>query len=452
MSSIEVGWKVATSLQISSAATSFFASLALAVMIFRKKVDLIRKPFKRILFLISVADILQSIGIFLSPFVVPASHKFAYWGHGTKGSCSFVGLLFVMGSTWVPLYSATLAIYYYSKLHLKIRDDEFARRIEKWSHRFNITLVVVLNIIALATKAINPVSYGNLCSYSGTDLDNGDNETAEAINTVIFLLATVVIPILSLLVILCLLSRLLWDIILREKHLSSPVTNTVNSLVPQNQQQEEQELGFDSNHSQIRDGAMTRQELAASYKKEMISQLVLYSLAYTVTYLPWAAINIMFTLNQTPSDILIFIVQMFAPLEGLFNILIITRPARRVVRTKSPHLGRWKAFWIVLSNGGDAPTQTHASTVVDQVKSRDISLEEHRNKTLVMNNLKKKKNSSHESEKCLQSIDSNSYLFAHAGSNLEESSEINCQDWSNIERQSGDDIDLSRFYSEVQKV
>ena len=171
-------------------------------MIFRKKIDLIRKPFKRILFLISVADILQSIGIFLSPFAVPSSHKFAYWGHGTKGNCSFVGLIFVMESTWVPLYSATLAIYYYSKLHLKIRDEEFSRKIEKWSHIFNITVVVVLNIIALATKAINPVTYGNLCSYSGTDLDNGDNEIALVINTVIFLLATVFIPILSLLVIL----------------------------------------------------------------------------------------------------------------------------------------------------------------------------------------------------------------------------------------------------------
>lgn len=434
------------------------ASLALAVMIFRKKIDLIRKPFKRILFLISVADILQSVGIFLSPFAVPSSHEFAYWGHGNRASCSFVGLIFVMGSTWVPLYSATLAIYYYAKLHLKIRNKEFSRKIEKWSHRFNISFVVVLNIIALATKAINPVTYGNLCSYSGTGLDNGDHEIAKVINTVIFLLATVFIPILSLLVILCLLSRLLWDIILREKHLSSaPVSNTVNSSsVSQNQQQQQEELGFDSNHSQVRDEAMTRQVLAASYKQEMISQLVLYSLAYTVTYLPWAAINIMFTLNKTPSDILIFIVQMFAPLEGLFNILIITRPARRVLRTKSPHIGRWKAFWIVLSNGGDVPTQTNASTGTDQVKSRDISLEEHRNKTLVINNCQKKKSSSHESEKYSENVDSKSYSarYAHAGSNLEDSSEINCQDWSNIEKESGDDDadDLSRFYSEVQKI
>ena len=328
-----------------------------------------------------------------------------------------------------------------------------SRKIEKWSHIFNITVVVVLNIIALATKAINPVTYGNLCSYSGTDLDNGDNEIALVINTVIFLLATVFIPILSLLVILGLLSRLLWDIILREKHLSTPITNTANSSVPHNQEEEEQELGFDSNHSQVAD---TRQELAASYKKEMISQLVLYSLAYTVTYLPWAAINIMFTLNKTPSDILIFIVQMFAPLEGLFNILIITRPARRVVRTKSPHIGRWKAFWIVLSNGGDAPTQTDPSTGTDQVKSRDISLEEHRNKTLVINNCQKKKSSSHESEKYLENGDSKSYSvqYAHAGSNLEDNSEINCQYWSNIEKESGDDYadDLSRFYSDVQKI
>ena len=109
-----------------------------------------------------------------------------------------------------------------------------------------------------------------------------------------------------------------------------------------------------------------------------------------------------------------------------------------------------------MSNGGDAPTQTDPSTGTDQVKSRDISLEEYRNKTLVINNCQKKKRNSHESEKYSENVDSKSYSahHAHASSNLEDSSEINFQDWSNFEKESGDDYpdDLSRFYSDVQKI
>lgn len=103
-----------------------------------------------------------------------------------------------------------------------------------------------------------------------------------------------------------------------------------------------------------------QQRLAKSYKREMMLQVLLYSLAFMATYVLFAVGNLMFYLEKQPPLVFFFFIQALFPLGGIFNILIFTRPATKVEKTRSPHLSWLRAFWIVFKNGGDPTPATVA--------------------------------------------------------------------------------------------
>lgn len=103
---------------------------------------------------------------------------------------------------------------------------------------------------------------------------------------------------------------------------------------------------------------MVQKRLAKSYKREMMLQVLFYSLAFMGTYVLFAIGNLMFYLEKQPPLVFFFFIQVLFPLGGIFNILIFTRPATRVEKTRSPHLSWLRAFWIVFKNGGDPTPAT----------------------------------------------------------------------------------------------
>ena len=77
-------------------------------MILRSHNGLNKSPYSRIIFGLSVADIIQeSAGMIISPFAVPSDSTriYAPWAKGTIGACEAAGFFLQVGASAVPFYT-----------------------------------------------------------------------------------------------------------------------------------------------------------------------------------------------------------------------------------------------------------------------------------------------------------------------------------------------------------
>lgn len=110
------------------------------------------------------------------------------------------------------------------------------------------------------------------------------------------------------------------------------------------------------NSSPLEEGKRKQQDdLAPYFKKEMITQLTLYNLAFIFIYMPLLVGTTIMLVSQVkiPYVMFLVIVKIMNPLGGVFNILIYTRPATRVMQ-KRFSISWLKAFYLVINNGGTA--------------------------------------------------------------------------------------------------
>lgn len=237
-------YKLAASFQISTAFISLIASSVLVISIFRSD-DSIKTPYKRLICSISFSDILQSCGLLVGPFMTPTSVSQAFWSVGNEATCVIDGLIFSFGSTWVPMYSAALSIYYYCKLYKHMTDDQFYYKVERKMHIFIILFMVTLNILALSKKTFNTATSATLCTYAATPLrcryiPSMDCDANAGPVKVLSTISTLVIPFTCLVVIIVCLSLISWQITIRERIFSNQqviatkACDTKNKVVREN--------------------------------------------------------------------------------------------------------------------------------------------------------------------------------------------------------------------------
>lgn len=294
------------------------------------------------------------------------------WSLHQKGFCTFDGLLLVVGSTGVLFYSPLLAMYYFCKLHVNFSEKEIYHKVEKKMHFITIGFIIILNAYALAVDAINSATNGTGCTYAATPtacrmipgLDCDDNEKpALALNVI----TAIIIPFMSLFLIIALLSFLLWKISFREKILPPSSLDTIR----ERQQERTIELadtpsdespnGESTNQSHQNPQSPRKTVPHNAYRKEMMLQLVCYTLVFCIVYIVYSVTILQIFLNRQPHSAQYYWIQTCGPLQGLFNILIFNRPDARVLKYRYPELSWMRAFWLILVNGGDSNLVTDES-------------------------------------------------------------------------------------------
>ena len=249
-------------------------------------------------------------------------------------------------------------------------NEQFVFRVGEWLIIFNLFIVLIILFVVVSTGALQTIETGVLCMIKPSHMIESDNIYKD---TMAFLkaLSFIAIPIVSMGVIIVSLSLLLREIHVKEQIFSPSIDTDSKGEEEGQQQQQQQEQNFEDNTSRI------RQSLAKSYKQEMTSQVILYSAAFILCYLPWIASNLMYVLKKTPPNMLLFLLQAIFPSGGMFNVLIFTRPATKVVRTKSNfQISRFKAFWIVFRNGGVVPDDKDLTSDSDNnVQRNDLNSE-----------------------------------------------------------------------------
>ena len=127
--------KQAQIIRMSTASISLLASSTIAFMIYRSRKGL-KSPYSRIIFGLSVADTVQSLGFILSPFAAPSDTPGAFWAVGTTKTCDFVGWFIILCGLGVPFYVLFLTFYFLMRVKYKVHPKQFAQRMEWKIHLF----------------------------------------------------------------------------------------------------------------------------------------------------------------------------------------------------------------------------------------------------------------------------------------------------------------------------
>jgi len=105
--------------------------------------------FARILFAISIFDVMTSCGVFMGTWPIPRGTPGVYMASGNKGTCTAQGFWMQLG-VGVPLYNASLSIYYFLVLFKGYKEHQ-VKKVEPLFHGVPILFALSTAIAVAAT-------------------------------------------------------------------------------------------------------------------------------------------------------------------------------------------------------------------------------------------------------------------------------------------------------------
>ena len=408
-----------------------------------------KSPYSRIIFGMSIADIMQSLGILISPFVSPA--RDALWGsQPSTEACEAVGLFLGTGFIALPLYTLFLIYYFLQRVKYKVKPEDFSKQFkETMVHVLIWAFPFLSHIYALVKKEINSSRYGSICMIVPSPFGCWLDDTCErGENARMTLLFSFNIPlIVTFLLIIISLTSLTHHVYMGErlfapasiKNVSSKTQNEkrpsnllpnnvqlsgqkakVSSLTKEDQNESINTLSFpiklegqiieeeckqevDEEFNQIpqnerivvsytnnesqEDIASQQQEpnngkmvscdtdkanhsTKANKKKfqytvtsQSFHQSSLYILAFLLSYTV-VVVEILLALAKVPSsEWTFFVMSLFMPATGFFNILIYTRPKVALLKRSHPKTFWIQRFIVVVFCGGEMPISIDEAAV-----------------------------------------------------------------------------------------
>jgi len=338
-------WYSIAAVQTTTASISFIASVAVAVSIWRAG-GLSHGPYTRLIFSISAADILQSFALIAGPFAPPASVPEAFWSIGNQATCSANGFALQFGGSIFAMNSAFLCFYYLCKIKYKMTAERFSAKFERKGYAFIITTNLIMALAGLGLGSINTSGLGRrYCSFAA--LPTGCRQDAElygecteprTTHAMMVLNVFFLLLLCSLIVIIVCMVSIVWHAIVRDK-IFRPFTSRSSAATTTDSSQQQGDV------LRISDAEVDADNLLRLYLREITTQVLLYISAFLLCYVP---IFIRFKLRD--STFLVFLAATFYPLNGLFTILIYTRPKVGHLRRGHPEYSWMSAFILVLKH------------------------------------------------------------------------------------------------------
>jgi len=155
----------------SSAALSIFGSSWIIIEIIhnRKKRN---TCYHRLLFALSLFDLLASIGFFAGGWAQTKTGWLAeapdnQTALGNVATCHASGFVIFMGSLAIPWYNAALSVYYYLSVCQGWREQKMKKSFEQYVHIMIVPTVIILAVFPLVLRIYNPLHF--YCFISGGD-------------------------------------------------------------------------------------------------------------------------------------------------------------------------------------------------------------------------------------------------------------------------------------------
>jgi len=301
--------------------SSVIGSSLIIYMIFSDRKRKLVRPYHRIMLMMSVFDVLQSMALVFSEIALP--HESGIYGaKGNARTCTAQGFFMVLGLA-VPLYNSCLNIYYVLTIRYNVSSQQFAK-FEPILHV--ISFLVPLSTAIILTANGNMVPRMTVCYPSG-------------------MLPLVIISVLvSFSILVCIISMICicWTVISQSATMKKY-----------------------TNFERKGDSSARRSRIDYD-KQKTINQAALYLLAFISTY----AIPILNGIYSggragvgTPYAMII-LSSVFYPLQGVWNLLLYTRPGVQRTMKRNPNYSYLKAFRCIIFS--------HSSVDVSRRRSLDM--------------------------------------------------------------------------------
>jgi len=353
-------------IRFTAASISLICSSIMAIMISISE-DGFTKPYRRIIFGLSVSDILQSVGIIVSPFAAPRGTPGSTWAVGNTSSCEAVGFILTAGGTMLPMYTFMLTSYFLLRVKYKMTIKDYAKKVEWKFHAFIIIWNVTSSIIALVQDSYNSARAGSLCTMREYPLNcHSDPEVAgqcvRGEDSRKYSMILVFVPGLTSLIGM-IVSLVILNVYVAEHeriHTNSEnssfccqkITQTIKHLfcfgAPP-------EVDGSEPPAPVQSQECIRQR---SYARAALIQSSLYLISFSVTYFFLAFDYLFYVVSNGDNPNWTFLpISIFWPIGGLFNIMVYTRPKVLSLMDRHPDFPKFVLFLLVVVSGGEAPEE-----------------------------------------------------------------------------------------------
>lgn len=339
--------KAAQIIRCINAGVSCLASTSIMFMILTEPKTGLASPYSRIIFAMSISDILFSLGILLSPFMSPKHNPDAFFAIGTTGSCEAIGFTFTLGFFCMCFYTVFLTYYFMRRIKYKVTPQTFAKKEEKYFHMAFCFIAFFMATVSLLIGSISPQAYGSLCisqSYpEGCDqspdiiCERGGDKVTKILNLCgAFFAGSSLISLISILTV--------HHVYKEERTFTIPAREIGNFNPHQHRQRQENINVADQNKMML--------------TKQALHQSILYLLAFYMIYLPLLILNIQkkFLNESKEPEWRFWLTSLITPLGGVFNILIYTRPKVLKMKETFPDTPYYELLTVIVVSGGEIPS------------------------------------------------------------------------------------------------
>lgn len=376
---------------MASSLCSLIGSATIIAMVIRSKKKF-GDPYRRLIVGISFFDCLQSFALLFKIFKTTPEQPNSWISLGNQTSCNILGWLHFCGLNGALLYNVALNIYYLCLVRYNLTSRYYQSRVEPFLHAIPIIWSALAPSIIVGTGHMNPAFAGEclIAPYPVNCRKKPGVECIRGENTDLYRFAFRVIPTFAALVgCLFTLGLLWWTVNAQEKKMNryrmSMVSSRLRSSIGTRSAASEEDIltgwkkvvadsrnifktlkrrflktdegtGGAIQNISITEGTRRRQR--SQYRRgrsgrAFLAQARWYVVAFVATHMCPIAVVIMELGGDKPKLWVLIIGKFLVPLQGLFNILVYTRPHVMRLREKKTQLSYWAALMEVISSGGD---------------------------------------------------------------------------------------------------
>ncbi|GFH55478.1 hypothetical protein CTEN210_11954 [Chaetoceros tenuissimus] len=367
--------------------TCLGASLSLAasstiVYMIRHTSRGLKSSYSRIIFGLSVGDIIQSSAIIIAVFAAPKDTPGTPLAIGSTFSCDLAGYAIILGILLTIFYLNFLIYFFWRRVKFRVTPANFANGEELYIHLIIWMLALVYPAIVVSRQEINPTRYGSTCIITSKPFlcGIGDEEDEDYMECTRGESATQMSRIFGgiigglLLSLFALLASITCHVYSIEKELS-PRNKTSSHHSVQNEpleretynqqsaitdaenfpENEEAELNQEEEMPPANEPANQEEEKKESLTRRSLNQSLLYILAYIFTFAAPSAFFANPAILKNHYVLVLWLTALLVPTYGIFLILIYTRPKVKVLSEMFPESSWTLCFSVVVTSGGEVP-------------------------------------------------------------------------------------------------
>jgi hypothetical protein len=172
---------------IFSCTLSLFGSSSIIYLIFKTKS--FKLLYHRIIFGLSIMDIVFTSAMFLQPFLLPTNTNFMF-AAGNEQTCKLVAF-FMQFFIAVYIYNAELSIYFLMTIRYGKSEEELSRKLEPYIHIVPIFVAVIFGILGVVLGIFKPSVLFSACKFNPSP-DQADQKGIHWAHNIITILAILV--------------------------------------------------------------------------------------------------------------------------------------------------------------------------------------------------------------------------------------------------------------------